>query len=178
MLERFCYPFFDVLEALCLPVLWSKSHIFQFMHRQETIFFIFLKQSYFWPDPRINKYNPSRKMFGQTKRFRIDVRLCTDIGHCTTQMDSTKYFLTHFTSQVGNYFDAFLGILLTLKYPKMWRNSVPTKSEKYDLLPMHSLKKVRFWSKCHWTGSLKKVQKHDFRFYTVEERFKIWSRAA
>ena len=25
------------------------------------------------------------------ERFRIGVGLCTDIGHCTTQMDSTKY---------------------------------------------------------------------------------------
>ncbi len=43
---------------------------------------------------------------------------------------------------------------------------------------MHELKKIGFLSKYHWAESLKKVSKHDFPFYTVEERFKIWSRAA
>ena len=55
------------------------------------------------------------------ERFRIGVGLCTDIGHCTTQMDSTKYFLTHFTSQVCNYFDAFLGYF--------WNSSIPKHDE-------------------------------------------------
>ena len=33
---------------------WSESHIFQFMHRQKTPFFTFLKQSFFSSDPEFS----------------------------------------------------------------------------------------------------------------------------
>ena len=58
-MSRFFHIFLIISDILCLPVVLSESHIFQFMHRQKTPFFTFLKQSFFLTRPRVSKISES-----------------------------------------------------------------------------------------------------------------------
>ena len=196
--------FLNFFKALCSVVLWSKYHFFQTMHRQKIIFFTFcwnafvahflvlLRLSvYRYFDQKYKFFNSSidRKPYFQfflSSNFFDHWQKISTISDARFFKQNSTFWSNLIKSSFSyalyvtswQLFWRFFGILLTLKYPKMWRNSVTTKSEKGDLLSMHELEKLGFWSKYHWTESLKKVPKHDFPFYTVEKRFKIWSRAA
>ena len=176
-LSRFFHVFQCIFRTLCLLVVWSESHNFQFVHRQKTPFFTFLKQSFFYQIIlEFSILSESMHILGSAC-FRIPQFLHWYMDICCWS-GFDQILVTQYTLYNINYWWRFFWQLLTFSLPKMWRFSVSSKSENCGLLLMHSLKKVRFWSKYHWTESLKKVQNPDIWFYTVEERLWIWSRAA
>ena len=110
-MERFFHLFWSLFEALCLLVVWSESHIFQFMHRQKTPFFTFLKQSFiliryrvfntFW----INASNTRMSMFWDLYNF------CIDILTFAVEVDSTKYWWRNVRHPISITCDAFLATI-------------------------------------------------------------------
>ena len=103
------YIFLSHVESLCLPVVWSESHNFQFMHRQKTSFFTFLKQSFFWIRSRvfntfwINASNTRMSMFWDL------YNLCIDIWTFAVDVDSTKYWWRNVRHPISITCDAFFG---------------------------------------------------------------------
>ena len=73
-------------------------------------------------------------------------------------MDSTKYWWRNVRYPISITCDAFFGNYWHSVCPNRDDFAFQTKSGKDDLLLMHSLKKVRFWSKYHWTERLKKFK--------------------
>ena len=78
------------------------------------------------------------------ERFRIGVGLCTDIGHCTTQMDSTKYRWLNVRHESWDNWWRFFGYVLNSSSQKVTKLAFQRKSKKAIFCPCIVWKKWNF----------------------------------
>ena len=151
-MSRFFHIFLIISDVLCLPVVWSESHIFQFMHRQKTHFFTFLKRSFFNQVPEFSTISESMHPILRYVCFGIFTIYALIYGHL---------LLKWIRPNTG---DAMCVIqyqlrVTQLKSAKCDEKSVPSKGEKWSLLSMHDLEKVRVLVKVPVNRKTKKSSK-------------------